>query len=163
MSNAEPENSKTECFTSSHADLIVPEPAEILVRPEKHASWCPDCGADDAFTLSVQKITTKDSTGWMLNGTGAVLCTCPACGAMFNAVRYRIPIECGSFDCPTCHRYENLQYRVTQIDAAGRDFTFEADIVCRSCSTQRTIFHALKNILTIKKLEVKVDGISVER
>jgi hypothetical protein len=52
---------------------------------------------------------------------------------------------------------------VQKIDVAGIQLSFEAEISCTKCRRKRAFMQTLKNLLNIKKLEIKLTGISVER
>jgi rubredoxin len=82
---------------------------------------------------------------------------------MLDAIRNEVPIQCDSYTCPTCGVSRELRCEVQRIDADGDAFSFEAHLICPKCRGKRTFFAALKEILKITKLEVKLNGISVER
>ncbi len=82
---------------------------------------------------------------------------------MYDAVQTAIPIECGSYSCPDCGEIQRLEYKVQKIDASGNEFSFEAEISCSRCHKKKTLVEVLKEFFRIKKLEIKLTGISVER
>jgi len=82
---------------------------------------------------------------------------------MFEAVRAEIPIECHSYPCPKCGGLQDLDYKVQKIDAQGNEFSFKAEIRCRKCQRKKTFVQILKELFKLKKLEIKLTGISIER
>ncbi len=82
---------------------------------------------------------------------------------MYAEVQTRIPIECASYKCPKCHGTESLVYRVKRIDAKGIEFRFEAEISCVAYQSKKTLKTTLKNLLAIKKIEIELTGIAIER
>ncbi|EAA5198680.1 hypothetical protein B1L79_12790 [Salmonella enterica subsp. enterica serovar Dublin] len=85
------------------------------------------------------------------------------CGMMYTSTETMIPIECDSYLCPSCNDATNLEYKVCKIERNENDFTFEADISCKKCHKTNKISHALKRFLNIKKIEIKMTGIIIER
>jgi rubrerythrin len=124
---------------------------------------CEHCGfGHGESSLSVEWIEEKDGIGWHMGGKGRIA-RCPLCNAMYQAVQTSIPIECAHYKCPKCHGTDSLVYHVKRIDARGLEFKFEAEISCNTCKSKKTFAKALKNILSIKKIEIKLTGISIER
>jgi 5-methylcytosine-specific restriction endonuclease McrA len=137
--------------------------ALVIQRP----GGCLSFGSCDESTrenrVTVESIEQHEAIGWKLRGTGRVEAHCTSCGAMYQAVQKTIPIECGSYPCPTCGEMQNLTYKVQRIDTNGREFSFEAEISCSRCHKKKTFVEVLKDLFKLKKLEVKLSGISVER
>jgi hypothetical protein len=135
---------------------------ELIVQ---HPSGCRMCGEalKNEYSVFVSSIERHEAAGWHVRGSGWVSCDCPQCCAMYQAVRRGIPIECEGFDCPKCGLSQALTYNVQRIDAHGSEFSFEATISCGTCHKKRTFVRILKNLLKLKKIEIKLTGISLER
>jgi len=138
-------------------------PKHILVVQQP--AGCMQCGRyhPHEHSVTVQSIEQSEDNGWKLRGTGRVSTHCPMCGAMFDAVRSEIPIECQSYPCPKCGGSQDLDYKVQKIDAQGNEFSFQAEICCRKCQRKKTFVQTLKELFKLKKLEIKLTGISIER
>jgi RecJ-like exonuclease len=139
--------------TSSESVLVVERPSSCT------------CGYHGKHSVTVESVEQHDGVGWKVRGKGriTVQCHCPLCGAMCDAVRTEIPIECHSYACPKCGRSQNLKYKIKKIDAQGNNFSFEAEIYCPTCGWKKSFAQALKSIFRLKKLEIKVTGVSLER
>ncbi|MBN6367479.1 hypothetical protein JZL89_19185 [Providencia rettgeri] len=126
---------------------------------------CPHCRDHFSNNIEVIKIEKKSSYGWQLSGTGTleVKCHCPYCGQIYTSVSKIIPIECDSYSCPNCNESSHLEYKVCEIERNNDDFTFNAEILCKKCHNKNHFTQALKKILNIKKVEIKLTGITIER
>lgn len=124
---------------------------------------CDHCKFSSAPWVTVESIEQQAGVGWKLRGTGRVRATCPNCGAMYDAVLATIPIECASYTCPDCGGTQSLKYNVQRVEAKGSEFTFQAEITCSKCSKKKSLIETLKNVLNLRKLEVKLTGITIER
>ncbi|AYH01147.1 hypothetical protein C5E19_08935 [Pectobacterium parmentieri] len=82
---------------------------------------------------------------------------------MHTAVKKVIPIECDSYLCPNCNEASNLEYQVLKIDRKDNEFTFKAEILCKKCHKKNDLISSLKKALNIKKIEITINGIKVER
>lgn len=141
------------------------EPTDSLELIVQHPSGCRMCGEaqKNEYFVSVASIEQHEAAGWRVRGSGRLRCPCPRCAAIYEAVQLGIPIECESYTCPKCGRAEELTYSVQRIDACRSEFSFEATISCNKCHKKRTFVHILKDLLKLKKSEIKLTGITFER
>jgi 5-methylcytosine-specific restriction endonuclease McrA len=139
------------------------EPAYVLVV--QMPGGCHTCreAYENNHRVTIESIEQHEGIGWKLRGKGRVSTHCVRCYAMYDAVQISIPIECKSYPCPDCGELQSLKYKVQKIDANGNEFSFEAEISCTKCHKKKTFIEVLKELLKLKKLEVKLTGISVER
>lgn len=142
-------------------DTRAPTHAVVVVTP----AGCNMCGYafENRHHVEVQTIEQRDGIAWQLKGQGRVMAHCARCADMYEAVKTLIPIECHAYACPRCSDRQSLTFDVKRIDAKGSEFTFEVEIFCRKCNNRRSFVQILKSLLQIKKLEVKLTGITVER
>lgn len=126
---------------------------------------CRMCGESSLTPqrVTIESIEQQDGVSWKLSGTGRVTSTCPMCAEMYNVIRTTIPIECASYACPDCGGKQNLKYNIQKIEARGSEFNFWAEITCSKCHKKKSLVETLKDFLGIKKLEVKLTGICIER
>lgn len=139
----------------------LPDKAIRIQRP----ALCHHCADPSEIDVSVVSIEQRTGNGWKLDGKGKVYieCQCPVCGMIYTAVKTAIPIECYSYSCPTCNETLNLEYKVCKIEPDNNDFSFEAEIFCKKCHGKTALAQVLKKILNIKKIEIKLTGITIER
>lgn len=139
----------------------LPRKAIVIQEPE----LCHYCRSHFGSDVTVMKIERNLSYGWRLDGKGAmhIECNCPVCGMMYTTVEKMIPIECDSYLCPSCNEASNLEYKVCKIERDNHEFTFNAEIFCKKCHKKNHLTQALKRILNIKKIEIKLTGITIER
>lgn len=132
-----------------------------------HDVLCHYCKTHYDSDVMVLTIEQDVNSGWNLRGKGEIhtKCSCPVCGMMYTAVNRMIPIECDSYLCPTCNESSNLEYNVYKIERVqdSNDFTFKANITCKKCHNKKTLTKVIKKILNIKKIEIKLTGITIER
>ena len=128
-------------------------------------SRCPTCGEfhEGDAKVTVESIEAAEGGVWKLRGNGRVLICCDMCNRMFEALEARIPIECKNLACPDCGEIQDLKYQVRKIDSNGESFSFEAEIHCPKCKRKKSLVKALSELFKLKKLEVKLTGISIER
>lgn len=131
----------------------------------KQPDLCHHCQSHYVSDVKIMTIEKNLSYGWRIHGKGTlhVECRCPMCGMMYTAAETMIPIECDSYLCPSCNDAANLEYKVCKIERNENDFTFEAEIFCKKCHKTNKFSHALKRFLNIKKVEIKITGITIER
>lgn len=141
------------------------QPTHVLVVQQSEV--CHHCRHiyDNDYRVTVESIEQNDGIGWKLRGTGQVRADgqCPICAMIYDAVRTEIPIECKSYTCPECGELQDLKYKINKIEAQGSEFSFEAEISCLRCNRKKTFVQVLKELFKIKKLEIKLTGISLER
>jgi 5-methylcytosine-specific restriction endonuclease McrA len=125
---------------------------------------CYHCREDfHNYRVTVESIEQHKGVGWKLRGKGRVEVHCRRCRAIYSALQTAIPIECQNYACPDCGELQSLKYKVQRIDAAGGEFSFEAEISCAKCHKRKTFVEVLKEIFKLKKVEIKITGISFER
>lgn len=131
----------------------------------KQPGSCRQCQSHYVGDVKVMTIEKNLSYGWRLQGKGSmhVECRCPMCGMMYTAAEELIPIECDSYLCPSCNDAENLEYKVCKIERDKNNFTFEAEISCKKCHMKNSFSRALTKIFNIKKIEIKITGVTIER
>lgn len=82
---------------------------------------------------------------------------------MYNTILESIPVHLASFECPRCHKSENVSYEVKRIACLNEfEFEFEARIVCETCKRKNTLSKILKNILKVVRIEVGPTGVTVK-
>ena len=82
---------------------------------------------------------------------------------MFECVRSAVEIQCQDPSCPNCNTPFEQEFKVEQIDAQGREFSFRASVHCIQCDTRKNLAEVIEDPLKLKRLEVKLSGIVTER
>jgi hypothetical protein len=155
-------------------DAVADERVQLSVTERGGEYYCRGCRRSERdprylfttrYEVDIERIEQNGPTGWRLFGRAKKPrgVECQKCGEMLSFVHQSIPIECAEYDCPTCHKRETLTYRVNRIDTRKNDFTFEAEIVCKKCKTKHRFIEALGFLGRIKKIEIKLTGITIER
>ena len=118
-----------------------PPTPQTKLAVQIETSVCRSCG--HAFEGSAHKVTltgiAREGTGWV--GKGTVM-SCPYCGAAASAIRKEIPIVASEFRCPICHKHEDLEYQIAQLNMLEDQkdgFEFVVEISCKPCTRKRTI------------------------
>jgi hypothetical protein len=92
---------------------------------------------------------------------------CPRCGMAIKAVRREIEVAASTFECPTCHRSDTLEYKIESVAPRTADlkdgFTFDVTVTCRSCPHKKSFKSVLKAILDVIKIRVGPDGVEVSK
>jgi hypothetical protein len=126
---------------------------------------CSRCHSPHKHTLVIETIEDHEKRGWKPRGTRRTTerSRCPTCAAMFESARSAISIECPDALCATCGATHEYAFTVEQIDARGREFSFQASVHCNACDTTKRLAEVIDDPLKVKRLEVKVNGIVSER
>ena len=88
---------------------------------------------------------------------------CATCARMFEVAQCAVAIECHDHACPICGTPHDVEYRTEQIDAHGSEFSFQASLYCSKCDTKKGVAGVLDDLLKLKKVDVRLTGVSIGR
>jgi len=84
-----------------------------------------------------------------------------------KTIRQEIELAASSFECPTCHLSDTLEYQIEKVEPRTKDlndgFTFEVKITCRNCAHKKSFKGIVKAILDVIKLKVGPDGVEISK